>query len=161
MFDDLIQSAAAVNAVPESWIRATIDVESAWNPDAYRAEPKINDGSYGLMQLLERTARNLGFTGDVAELFDPATNIEWGAKLLGDLRRRYGDDFRLVYSAYNSGNPNLWQSSPEVAAHVERALIALEKYVVASVETVTGGQTVIGALVVLVLLWAWAGKRRR
>jgi soluble lytic murein transglycosylase-like protein len=160
MFDDVIQSAAFQNRVPESWIKATIDVESAWNPDAYRAEPKINDASYGLMQLLERTARGLGFTGDVIDLYDPVINIQWGSKLLGDLRQQYGDDFRLVYSAYNSGNPHLWETSPEVAAHVAKALTALEKYVVESVETVTGGETVLGGLVVLVLLWAWAGKRR-
>lgn len=160
MFDDFIQQAGQSFNVPESWIRATIDVESNWNPDAYRQEAKLNDASYGLMQVLETTARGLGFTGDVNELFDPETSITWGTKLLGDLRRQWGDDFRLVYSAYNSGNPHLWQTSPEVAANVERALKALEKYVVQTVGTVTGGSEFpVAGLVVLVLLWMWAGKR--
>lgn len=161
MYEDLISAAAIRNTIPESWIRAVIEVESSWNPDAYRAEPKIQDASYGLMQVLEGTARGLGFTGPKEDLFLPHVSIDLGAQLLGDLRRKYGDDFRRIYSAYNSGRPDLWQTSTQVASNVSRALAALERYVTEAAQAITGqsGEAVAG-LLVLVLLWAWAGKRR-
>jgi soluble lytic murein transglycosylase-like protein len=161
MWDDLIRTAAAQHVIPEAWIRAVIEVESSWNSDAYRAEPKIHDASYGLMQLLEQTARGLGFTGPKEDLFLPEVNIPLGAQLLGDLRRKYGDDFRRIYSAYNSGRPDLWETSTQVANNVKRALAALEKYLTEAAQTITGkGGEAIAGLIVLVLLWAWAGKRR-
>src|SRR5436190_17055569 len=128
MLEEIISTAAYWYDVPVPWIRAVIDVESGWNATAYRFEAKINDASYGLMQLLYRTAQGLGFTGQPEDLYDPAVNIDLGARLLGQLRARYGDDFRRVYSAYNSGRPDLWETSAQVAANVARALKALAKY---------------------------------
>lgn len=152
MFDELIAGAAGKYAVPESWIRAVIDVESAGRPTAYRAEPQINDASYGLMQLLESTARGLGFDGPVETLYDPAVNIDLGTRLLGQLRERWGADFRRVYSAYNSGRPDLWSTSAEVARNVARALEALAGYEASA--PVSGGVLLLAA----VALYLW--KRR-
>lgn len=161
MFDIAIQTAALKWDVPEVWIRAVIETESAWNPNAFRAEPQINDASRGLMQLLMRTARGLGFAGSENDLFDPDTNIDLGTKLLGDLRRKYGDDFRRIYSAYNSGKPDLYLTSTEVAAHVKRAVSILEKYIGQAVQAVTASPATsgVGLLVFAVLLWAWAKRR--
>lgn len=140
MFEDLIAASANIYDVPESWIQAVIQVESSGNPKAYRAEPQINDASYGLMQLLYGTARALGFSGDPAGLYDPATNIDLGAKLLGQLRAKYGDDFEAVYSAYNSGSPTAYQTSSKVAANVSRAVAALQQFV-SSVQASAGEAT--------------------
>lgn len=172
MFDTEISEASLRYGVPESWIKAVIEVESSWNPQAFRAEPQIQDASWGLMQILDRTARGLGFAGDPLTLFDPGINIDLGAKLLGQLRSRYGDDFRRIYSAYNSGRADLWETSSQVAANVGRALAALEKYVTEDIEWITGmtpgtieprtrtmGAGVM-ALLFLVLAWAWLGKRK-
>jgi soluble lytic murein transglycosylase-like protein len=120
-FDDLIWQASQDWDVPFVWIKAVIGTESDFNPNAYRAEPKINDASRGLMQLLYRTAKGLGYTGDPDGLYDPFTNIQLGAKFLADLRDTSGDDFKAVYSAYNSGNPRNYLTNPDVAAHVNRA----------------------------------------
>ena len=162
MFDTEIRDAALRYYVPESWIKAVIETESSWNPDAFRAEPRINDASYGLMQLLYRTAKGLGYTGTKDGLYDPATNIDLGTKLLGNLRQRLGDDFQRVYSAYNSGNPDLWTTSKEVAANVARAVQYLTKWVAAEAATLTASPSSgpLAGLIVLVLLWSWAGKRR-
>lgn len=167
MFDELIRSASLTYDVPEAWIRAVIDVESSWNPRAYRYEARINDASYGLMQLLGRTATALGYAGSTEGLYDPQINIDLGSRLLGQLRSSYDDDFRRVYSAYNSGNPDLWERSTQVAAHVSRAVAALEKYAAEVVHYVVGaGQespvasSGLVALLVAVLLWAWTTKRR-
>lgn len=157
MFDDLINAASVKYGVPVPWIQAVIQTESSWNPQAYRAEPQIGDASYGLMQLLYRTAQGLGFAGPADKLFDPAINIDLGTKLLSQLRARWGDDFRAIYSAYNSGSPTKWQTSSEVAANVARAMAALEEWAARAVNALAGSPT-IALLVVGVLLWAWGKK---
>lgn len=162
MFDSIIENVSARYSVPEVWIRAVIETESAWDVNAYRAEPQIQDASYGLMQLLYRTARGLGYTGTPEGLYDPGTNIDLGGKLLGDLRRKYGDDFRRVYSAYNSGKPDLWQTSTQVANNVARAVLNLEKVLAAGVaEFVRAPESgPLAGLLILIFLWMWTGKRR-
>jgi soluble lytic murein transglycosylase-like protein len=161
MFDTEIAASAQLYNVPETWVRAVIDTESSWRPMAYRAEPQISDASYGLMQLLTRTAKGLGYTGAPEGLYDPATNIDLGTKLLGQLRRSYGDDFRRVYSAYNSGKPDTWLTSTQVAANVTRALGNLEKWLNTEVSALTASPAGSGVavLIAFVLLWAWGGKR--
>jgi soluble lytic murein transglycosylase-like protein len=154
MWDQEIADAAARYNVPEEWIRAVIETESSWNPNAYRYEAKISDASYGLMQILGRTAIGLGFTGDVYhDLYDPAVNIELGTRDLAQLIRSYGNDFRRVYSAYNSGNPDLWQTSAEVAAHVTNALANLEKW---TTTTPAGA----GTLLLVIALGLWLLNRK-
>ena len=162
MFEAEIQAAGIRYSVPESWIRAVIETESAWKPTAYRAEPQINDASYGLMQLLYRTAQGLGYTGTTEGLYNPAINIDLGTKLLGDLRKRYGDDFRRIYSAYNSGRPDLWETSKQVAANVARAIDNLAKWVTVEATELTASPATgpLAGLLILILLWAWSGKRR-
>lgn len=161
MFDDLITGASVKYSIPESWIRAVIDVESAWNPNAYRYVSE-KDRSWGLMQLTLPTARGLGWKGsNTDDLFDPALNIELGTKLLAENRRRFGDDFRRIYSAYNSGSPDLWQTSNEVAAHVSRAVAALETYVQSAVTAVTGdASSTLTAILILAILAFWIKKRK-
>lgn len=112
---------AAEFRVPVAWVYAVIMTESSGRDNAYRAEPQIGDASYGLMQLLLRTARGLGYEGPPAGLFDVETNVRLGTTLLGQLRARHGDDFDRVYSAYNSGSPTRYLTNAQVATHVSRA----------------------------------------
>lgn len=104
-YDQIIQAASVNYDVPVPLIKAVIMTESTFRPNAYRAEPAISDGSYGLMQVLFRTAVGLGFPNDPSQhqrLFDPATNIDLGTKLLSQLQARYsGVD--EIYAAYNAG----------------------------------------------------------
>ena len=127
--------------VPVAWVEGVIQTESGWNPQAYRAEPQIHDASYGLMQVLYSTARGLGYTGSPDGLFDPDTNIQLGTKLMGQLIAQYGDDILRVYSAYNSGKPDLYLTSTQVAANVARLLDNLQQFlepvVAAAVENVS------------------------
>lgn len=155
MFDTEIQSAASAWNVPVSWIQAVIEVESSWNPKAYRAEPDQGDASFGLMQLLGKTAASLGYTGTAEGLYEPSTNISLGAELLSQLRAKYGDDFRRVYSAYNSGRPDLWKYSTQVAANVARALAALVRY---SSETVTSSGSAMTLAILFILVWMFKKK---
>lgn len=121
-YDNLIEEAANTYRVPFAWIKAVIGTESGFDPNAYREEPKIGDASYGLMQILYSTATSLGYKGNPQGLLEPRTNIMLGTKYLARLIERWGMDFKRVYSAYNSGNPDKYLTSAQVARNVERAV---------------------------------------
>lgn len=92
-FDDLIERAARKYDLPADLIRAVIRAESNFDPNAVSA-----CGAKGLMQLMDATAAWLG----VHDSFDPAANIEGGAKYLRKMLDRYGD-VTLALAAYNAG----------------------------------------------------------
>ena len=117
-FDSQVWAAAQSMTVPlahratfPALIKAVMAAESAFNPAAYRAEPQIADASRGLMQVLERTARSLGYTAPVGNdstrtggLYDPMTSTYLGAKLLAqNLTIARGSDPDIAISAYNAG----------------------------------------------------------
>ena len=155
-FDALIADAAARYGLPFSWIKAVVATESNFDPMAQRSEPQINDESIGLMQLLTATARGLGFTGSIDELYDPWINIDLGARLLAQLKSRYGS-FRRVYSAYNSGNPDRWETSSQVLHNVERA----EEWLARVIEEHPEAAAAAGAgLLVLLALGIWFFLKR-
>jgi soluble lytic murein transglycosylase-like protein len=93
-YADLIHAAAAKNGVDENLIRHVIAEESNFNPRAVS-----HKNAQGLMQLLPETAARYS----VADVFDPAQNIEAGAHYLKDLLVRYGGNLKLALAAYNAG----------------------------------------------------------
>jgi len=103
-YGQAIQAAASIWGLDPDLIGAIIWQESKGDPLAARFEPRINDTSYGLMQLLLGTARSLGFAGSVPELLEPSTNIMLGAQYLRSRFDLYGD-LRLSLASYNSGSP--------------------------------------------------------
>ena len=60
--------------------------------------------SFGYMQIMGATARDLGFKGQLPELFDINTNIKYGCKYLKTLQDKYGDEPSVI-SSYNAGSP--------------------------------------------------------
>lgn len=105
----LCADAAKRYGVPVELIVATIATESSGNPNARRAEPKINDESVGLMQTLVATARSVtGRTtlrGD--DLLDPRTSIDAGTAYIASQRGSTHFDPPLVAAAYNAGSLRL------------------------------------------------------
>ncbi|WP_168185872.1 lytic transglycosylase domain-containing protein [Magnetospirillum sp. ME-1] len=93
-------------------VLAVIQIESSFRPGAYRAEPQINDASYGLMQILSRTAADRGYDGPPEGLYDPETNILFGMRHLrwswDYLARRMGSapPRSLWIGSYNAGVGN-------------------------------------------------------
>jgi len=93
-FGNLIHAAAERHGVDESLITWVIAAESNFNPRAVSRRR-----AQGLMQLLPKTAALYS----VANIFDPAQNIDAGTHYLKDLLSRYRGDLRLALAAYNAG----------------------------------------------------------
>jgi soluble lytic murein transglycosylase-like protein len=93
-FDNIIQKACQKYGVDTDLVKAVIQNESAYDPDAVSSA-----GAQGLMQLMPATAANLG----VENPMDPAENIEGGVKLLRELLNQFGGNLTNVVAAYNAG----------------------------------------------------------
>lgn len=99
-----------------SLMYALVSQESRFKPTAYRAEPRINDASYGLTQILYRTAQGQGYSGDPVGLYDPDTNVQLGFGYFADLLNTTSGDERNALSMYNSGYPAAKSSAGEAYA---------------------------------------------
>jgi soluble lytic murein transglycosylase-like protein len=90
----LVDQIAGQHAVDGDLVHSMIRVESNYNPWAVS-----NKGALGLMQLVPSTARRFG----VADVFNPAQNVEGGVRYLKYLLDLYNGDHRLALAAYNAG----------------------------------------------------------
>ena len=94
-----------LESAPDGLTLATIETESSFVAGAIRKEPQINDASYGLMQILYGTAKQMGYSGDPEGLFDPETNIRYATAYQVWLYNRY-HDWNAVIHSYNEGPGN-------------------------------------------------------
>ena len=94
--DDLITKYADKNGLDEDFVKAVINQESGFNPNA-----TSHCGAMGLMQLMPATAQGLGVT----DAYNPEQNIQGGTKYLKGLMDRFDNDKSLALAAYNAG-PN-------------------------------------------------------
>ena len=97
-YDESINEHARRQGVAADLVRAVIQVESAFNPQAVS-----NKGAMGLMQLMPATAQELG----VRDPFDPDQNIRGGVTYLKQLLNRYDQKVELALAAYNAGIGNV------------------------------------------------------
>lgn len=93
-FDAWVAASAARHQLPEALLHAVIMTESSYNPRALSPA-----GAAGLMQLMPSTARDMG----VKDVWDPADNIEGGARYLRRLIDLFDNDLVLALAAYNAG----------------------------------------------------------
>ncbi|MGQ9918627.1 MAG: lytic transglycosylase domain-containing protein [Bryobacteraceae bacterium] len=92
----LVTDAALRHGLPPEIVHAVAAVESGYRPHA--VSPK---GALGVMQLMPRTAAELG-----ADPHDPYQNIDAGVRLLRDLLLKYRNTpnpVRRAIAAYNAG----------------------------------------------------------
>jgi len=97
-FDDLIKATAQKYKLDPRELHAIAKTESNFNPRAVSPA-----GAQGLMQLMPATAAELG----VQDPFDPAQNLEAGAKYYSQLLNRYKGNRQAARAAYNWGMGNL------------------------------------------------------
>ena len=93
-YDEAIERHAAAERVRPELVRAVIQAESAFNPNARSVK-----GAMGLMQLMPATAAEYG----VVDAYDPHENIRGGVAYLRTLLTRYNGDEELALAAYNAG----------------------------------------------------------
>ena len=93
-YDQYVEAAAKHYGVDPDLVRAMIQAESNWNPEA--ASPA---GAVGLMQIIPSTAEHLG----VKDRRDPEQSIWGGTRYIAELLRRYDGDWDKAIAAYNAG----------------------------------------------------------
>ena len=93
-YANFIRASAVKHGLDEQLIAQVIAAESNFNARAVSRKRAL-----GLMQLLPETASRYA----VANVFDPAQNIDAGAHYLKDLLLRYGGNLKLALAAYNAG----------------------------------------------------------
>jgi soluble lytic murein transglycosylase-like protein len=113
-FDEIIQGAADRYGLDPALIKAVISVESNGNPTAVSPA-----GAQGLMQLMPKTAADLGVT----DPFDPVQNVKAGTRYLSQLISRYQGNLQLALAAYNWGMGNL-EKNPNALPKETRNYIA-------------------------------------
>jgi soluble lytic murein transglycosylase-like protein len=93
-FQEAVDRIAGRHGLSPELLNSMIQVESNYNP--YAVSPK---GALGIMQLIPATARRFG----VSDVFDPAENIEGGARYLKYLLQLFNGNYPLALAAYNAG----------------------------------------------------------
>ncbi|MFZ0487386.1 MAG: lytic transglycosylase domain-containing protein [Arenicellales bacterium] len=95
-YDSLIESVAAQHDVDPALVKAIVQAESAFNPDAVSST-----GARGLMQVLPETASRFS----VHNLDDPRQNLQAGVLYLKHLIDLFDGNVMMAVAAYNAG-PN-------------------------------------------------------
>ncbi len=124
-YDEHIRLAAEKYGLAPPLLKAVMAAESNFDPGAVSGK-----GATGLMQLMPTTARDMY----VFDMFDPAQNIEGGARYLRLLQDRYEGNLEVVLAAYNAGPEAVRRSGgaipaiPETQAYVRKVLALYEGY---------------------------------
>lgn len=123
-YDYLISKAARKHGMDPALIKAVIEAESDFDPEAHSRA-----GAVGLMQLMPETARGLGVT----DPYNPSDNIEGGVKHLKRLLLRFKRNVPLALAAYNAGEANVERYGKvppfrETEGFVEKVLEYRRKY---------------------------------
>lgn len=93
-WDNIIVQAGKKYNLDPNLIRAIIQVESGYNPNAVS-----HAGAQGLMQLMPATAKEM----NVTDVFNPEQNIFGGARYFREMLDRYRGDLVKALAAYNAG----------------------------------------------------------
>lgn len=99
-YDDLLKSASETYGVDYILLKGVMLTESSGNPQA-----ESSAGAKGLMQLMPSTFESVAGSG--ANILDPVTNINAGAKYLKQLLDDNNGNTTLALASYNAGGNNV------------------------------------------------------
>jgi len=120
-----IRGAAAKYRLPEALLFAVMAVESNFDHQALSEK-----GAIGLMQLMPMTAKDMF----VSDAWDPAQNIEGGARYLRVLANQYSGDLVKTLAAYNAGPEAVRRAGgaipaiPETQEYVRKVVALYQAY---------------------------------
>jgi soluble lytic murein transglycosylase-like protein len=136
--EQLARTIAAKHDLPPEIVCGMIEREATENQWAVRYEPgflaryvmaQYNAGkldvtetytramSFGVMQVMGQTARELGFDGlYLTELCNPPVGIEFGCRKLADCLKRCGGNVDAALLAYNGGSNKDYPGEVEMLA---------------------------------------------
>lgn len=109
----LIEGAARKHEIDPLLLQAVVHTESRFN--AHALSPK---GAAGYAQLMPATAKRYGVT----DRFDPAQNIDAGARYLKDLLAQFKGNAALALAAYNAGEGRIDQYGKRLPPYRETML---------------------------------------
>jgi soluble lytic murein transglycosylase-like protein len=124
-FREHVRLAALKYRLPEKLLLAVMAVESNYDHRALSEK-----GAMGLMQLMPGTAKDMY----IDDAWDPAQNIEGGARYLRILANQYGGDPVQVLAAYNAGPDAVRRAGgavpniPETRAYVRKVVELWKAY---------------------------------
>ncbi len=95
LYHSIIIEAANRYQVDPAIVKAIIMAESSYNPNAVSKK-----GAKGLMQLMPKTAAELG----VKDSFNPVYNINGGVQYYKKMLNQFNGDVKLALAAYNAGS---------------------------------------------------------
>ncbi len=110
---------ASRQGVPFALVDAVMWVESSYNANALGGV-----GEIGLMQVLPSTAVMMGFTGTLARLAEPATNIAYGVRYLAEAWRLARGDICTTVMKYRAGHGET-RFSPRSLSYCRRVQLHL------------------------------------
>ncbi len=93
-YNRFIEEVSINNGVPPALVKAVIQAESGFDPDAVSSR-----GAIGLMQVMPGTADMVG----ISDPYHPLDNIQAGVKYLKDMLDMFNGNEMLAVAAYNSG----------------------------------------------------------
>jgi len=129
----LVRQEAQRFGVPPALADAVAIVETGYTPGSVGSS-----GEIGMMQIMPGTARMLGYAGDMAGLFDPATNIHYGVTYLARAWAASGGNACRALMKYRAGvgeegySPLSIQYCRRAAAWLRRQDVALAQNIVSN-----------------------------
>jgi soluble lytic murein transglycosylase-like protein len=123
-YEALVRASADRYKLPVELVRAVMAAESNFDPEAIS-----HAGAMGLMQLMPGTAKDMS----VADAWDPAQNIEGGARYLRILANLYDGDVVKTLAAYNAGPEAVRRAKgvpniPETQQYVRKVIALYQAY---------------------------------
>jgi soluble lytic murein transglycosylase-like protein len=119
--ESLVGETAERDGLSADLLRSVMKQESGFRPCAVSSK-----GAMGLMQLMPATAEQFG----IQDPFDPAGNLDAGARFLKQLLTKYGGDLPKALGAYNAGPSKVDAAGdvpaiPETMDYVRQILAAV------------------------------------
>ena len=111
-YGQLYEQAGKQYDIDPNVLRAVAQTESGENPNIHRSKA----GAIGMMQFMPETAKALGVNP-----YDPESSVNGAAKLLSQLRKRYGN-MPDALRAYNAGTDRTHWNNDETRAYVPKVV---------------------------------------